>query len=164
MNRSIRQAVRFIRKIHPMLVGSARIEAERVLKALSPPRPSAFKKEIRAAHRVKVAAKSEKHWLSTKEIRAAVMERADNKCEVCRNSFTPYFPGQLDHWLSGSGRRQPRQSVATTWALCRYCHQDRTLNIPSVGWWNDRFDLHCAIYGYRFEPHIVHAPLPRRAS
>jgi hypothetical protein len=102
---------------------------------------------------------------ATAALRAAVMFRADGRCELeaanqrCVNNAT-----ELDHWLSGTGRRQQKQSVETTWALCRAHHVRRTRNYPNAAFWNELFADHCARYGYPFTPHVEHAQLPGRAA
>lgn len=108
----------------------------------------ARREEKRAAHRDEMA-----------EIRAAVMKRAGGACEQCEQ---PCARLELDHWLSGSGRRRPEQSVASTWALCGVCHHARTKSIPDAEWWNRAFAAHCAKHGYAFRPHLVRRPLVRR--
>lgn len=62
---------------------------------------------------------------STKEIRAAVMERADGKCEAC--GVSP--PTDLHHVF---GRVRVPQSVRNCLALCRVCHSRFTDNMPSA--------------------------------
>jgi hypothetical protein len=67
----------------------------------------------------------------------------------------------LDHWLGGSGRRRPFESVETTWLLCIGDDRARTANDPTAEFWNRSFAEHCRRWGYAFTPHIEHAPLGR---
>jgi hypothetical protein len=103
---------------------------------------------------------------TSRAIRNAVRERCaqlNNAC--CEACMTPLHGlGEWDHWLGGTGRRKPRESVATTWLLCRACHEARTESLPSAAFWNQRFGRHCERYGYPFSPHIEHAQLPGRAA
>lgn len=89
--------------------------------------------------------------LTSAQIRAAVMRRADGRCEACTGPLG--LSGVWDHWLGGSGRRKALESVETTWALCAYCNHQRTDNIPSAKHWNRRFQTHCDTHGYPFTPH-----------
>lgn len=118
-------------------------------------------KATRARVRARKAAKSEKHRLSTKEIRAEVFKRAHALCEVpgCTR-----YPGHMDHFLGGSGRRRPRQSVETCWALCGLHDYQRTHNVPDASFWNAAFGQHCANHGYPAVAHVVHEPVPRRSA
>jgi hypothetical protein len=94
------------------------------------------------------------------EIRKQVIDRSGGRCENprCRADLREHGC-EVDHWLGGSGRRSQDQAVATCWALCVSCHQDRTLNIPDAGTWNRHFEIHCLRYGYSFTPHAEHASL-----
>jgi len=94
-------------------------------------------------------------------IRQHVLERAAGRCEACGSRFYAFNMPQIDHWLGGSGRRRPQQSVKTCWALCVACDKARTHNRPSAEHWNALFKKHCQKYGYPFHPHIVHQRLPR---
>lgn len=102
-------------------------------------------------------ARQKQHQEDTAAIRAAVMERACWRCENCGG----VCPGsalrlEMDHMLSGSGRRRQRQSVETCWALCGgkawTCHSHRTANFPSWEHWRARMREHLTRHGY---------PIPR---
>ena len=53
------------------------------------------------------------------EIRAAVMERANGRCEWCGREG---FALQWAHVIDGNGARQAHESVETTAAACSDCH------------------------------------------
>lgn len=96
----------------------------------------------------------------TGNIRRKVFERAAGGCEAYTfplGTDTAERCGEppeiLDHWLGGSGRRRPKQSVETCWALCGDCNDDRTANFPDADWWNESFRLHCQANGYPFLGH-----------
>lgn len=93
-------------------------------------------------------------------IRRECVLRAKGGCEVtgCLGRAEIW-----DHWLGGSGRRIPKQTLESTWMLCWLHNELRTRNHPSAQWWNDEFRMHCARHGYLFTPHIEKQPLPRRA-
>lgn len=83
----------------------------------------------------------------TAAIRAAVVIRAKDACEVCGSG------GQwleLDHFF-GRGRGRPAQSARNTWLLCATCHRAKTLNRPSASIWLLHFKAHCAVHGYEKE-------------
>lgn len=56
------------------------------------------------------------------EIRAAVMARAEGRCEWCRAWGT----GLVLEWhhIIGGGLRRKRESVETTAAICHQCHRE----------------------------------------
>jgi hypothetical protein len=102
------------------------------------------------------AVKRADHAEETSAIRQAVMFRSAGLCEHCEDTFTDMNPAEMDHWLSGIGRRRQKQSIETCWMLCRPCHRVRTA-YPEL--WNGMFQAHCEKYGYPFTPHIVHQPI-----
>jgi hypothetical protein len=108
------------------------------------------------AARVRKEGKAATHRESMGHIREAVLQRAAGRCENprCGVAFIAPVTAEMDHWLSGGGRRREKQSVETCWMLCWVCHKDRTANIPSAAWWNSAFAAHCARYGYPFQAHI----------
>lgn len=98
-----------------------------IRESLSPrPKSSAVKKR-EARNRSKAK--------DTKAIRAAVMERADGRCEHCGWAFQSFNPGELDHAFG----RARAESVETCWALCRDCHRQKTNNDPSAAHWLEAF-------------------------
>lgn len=129
-------------------------------------RRSKMKPEKRARLAAK-ATRRESKKEETARIRAEVFARAENRCEAWRPD--PAMPGAWercdktatiwDHWMGGTGRRRQKQSVENTWALCPFCNHDRTDKIPSIGFWNASFGLHCRNNALPFEAHIEHAPL-----
>jgi hypothetical protein len=134
-------------------------EAAGKLLALLAPRR---KNEKQKATQKRKAGAAQAAGARSAEIRREVMKRANGICEACFDK--PYLPMHLDHWLSGVGRRRAKASVATCWALCRTCHENRTENWPSAAAWNVRFATHCSDHGYPFTPHVEHAQLPGRAA
>lgn len=118
--------------------------------------PKRFKKPIQREREAKEKKERLGRKGATAAIRAECLKRANGFCEsgVCFDLWT-----EMDHWLGGNGRRRQKQSVETCWMLCRRCHHDRTNAVPSAAFWNGNFALHCARYGYKFEPHIEHAKL-----
>jgi 5-methylcytosine-specific restriction endonuclease McrA len=97
-------------------------------------------------------------WTETVALRVAVMQRAGYLCEACGICYRDP-PLQMDHWMSGVGRRRQKQSKETCWALCPPCHSNRTHNLPSAAYWNEKFATHCTRFGYDFTPHIIHQQL-----
>lgn len=130
--------------------------------------PQRYVDELRAALRPRVrkalpfpsTAKTKRQKKETKKeetgvIRAAVMERAGNRCEC--GCGTPFVgdnwrsyanEAELDHFF---GRVRVKQSVASTWALTRACHIRKTKNSPSAAVWLGAFIRHCLRYGYTAE-------------
>lgn len=80
----------------------------------------------------------------TAEIRAAVMKRADGRCEHCGTHFQRL---ELDHAF---GRRGP-QSERTCWALSPYCHKSKTNWTGGAAFWMAIFADHCERHGYEDE-------------
>lgn len=68
----------------------------------------------------------------TAEVRAAVMARACNQCEVCS-----WVPRSLELELHHAfGRVRVKQAPENCLALCRECHARLTRNEPSAAhWW-----------------------------
>jgi hypothetical protein len=117
--------------------------------------------------------------LTTKEIAVIVRERAGDLCEACRRPFTKLNPFSLDHWLNGTGRRIPKESVETCWGIHKFsCHParqeyrfplwatviDLSLYATGLAFWNATFKAHCDRQGYPFEAHIEHQAVTRRGS
>ena len=76
-------------------------------------------------------------------VRAAVMKRADGKCEACGK-----WKGEALTYDHAHSRREP-DAVETGWALCwDPCHAAKTRNDPSAQWWIRRFIEHCEKHGY----------------
>jgi hypothetical protein len=100
------------------------------------------------------------------ERRRQCSTRAGNKCEAgpWRDGLIHGFPGIMDHWEGGSGRRKARESVATCWMLCVWCNADRTESKPDAAHWNAVRKAFCQRYGYPFVAHVEHAQLPGRAA
>jgi len=103
------------------------------------------------------AKKRAAHKMSTSEIRAECMARAQGRCECgCNSRLASLDVGaEMDHFDGGSGKAQ-RQTVANCWILARLCHRHRQRSFPSVADWNRRFAAHCARYGYLIIAHITH--------
>jgi 5-methylcytosine-specific restriction endonuclease McrA len=78
------------------------------------------KAELRST---KKAEKRKAHREETSAIRAAVMKRADGRCEVCGASEAPYNPLHMHHTVMGSGKRRQQQNVSNCVALCMGCHR-----------------------------------------
>jgi hypothetical protein len=117
---------------------------------------TAFPKPSRKA-RVGIArVTNEKRILARGELRHDCITRSGGRCEnpACGHVLT-YRGCVFDHWLGGSGRRQEKESIETTWVLCLVCDSARTMNAPSAGYWNSRFEAHCLAHGYPFTPHIT---------
>ena len=103
------------------------------------------------------ARKDRAHRLATAKLRAAVFLRANGRCESCGKPH----PVAMDHFLGGSGRRRQQQSYENTWALCSRCDSNRTHNVPSAEFWNDRFKRFAERYGYPVLAHLVKTVVPR---
>lgn len=159
MNRAVRSALEVLadieagRKVTPER--AAAIKAQ-----LAPWRPRKF--QFGPTRKQDSSKKSEVHRASTKEIRAAVMVRANFRCEVIHSGGRCALPAiSMDHWLGGAGRRRQQQKVETCWALCATHDYQRTHNVPSAAVWNERRRRHCDVHGHGFQPHIEHARLTR---
>lgn len=113
------------------------------LRRLTPLKPSPMRR-VRSSPR-RIAKNSE-----TAGIRAAVVERAQGRCECgCGRRFgsgegTP-------EWDHIAGRVRVKQSVSMTWMLRRDDHRERTLNRPSRNHWLTRFKAHAESFGYTAE-------------
>lgn len=99
----------------------------------------------RSSQAKKTARKNRAKAKTTKEIRAAVMERAGGKCEACGLAWEWNDGPELDHFFPKG--RTP-QSVETCWAIHTSCHMEKTANEPSAEWWLEKFCEHAAKYGY----------------
>ena len=77
-----------------------------------------------------------------KDVRAAVVNRADGCCEACGRGVGEN--GEFDHYFS----RREADHVSTGWYLCRECHFRRTRNEPSAQHWIRRFMEHCKKFGF----------------
>lgn len=53
-----------------------------------------------------------------KKVYAAVMERADGRCEWCKE----YYCVVAHHIIHGNGKRQQHETVESVIALCDKCH------------------------------------------
>ena len=80
------------------------------------------------------ASKKQAHAEETSTIRAAVMARADGRCEACGMHVRAGDRLELDHLLRGAGVRRQEQSVQTTWAIHLSCHRARTEG-KDLAWW-----------------------------
>lgn len=81
----------------------------------------------------------------TSTIRAAVMSRANGRCEACGLEQTFGTDLQMDHFW---GRGKARQTVENCWAIGRYCHSQKTDNHPSAEHWLHRFAEHARKHHY----------------
>lgn len=115
-----------------------------------------FGKPLRKARLAAERQERELAILKRAELRSDVLARSLGLCENqgCRKSLHGYGY-EMDHWISGSGRRTQGESIETLWALCSSCHAARHANAPSASYWNERFKTHCAAHGYGFTPHLT---------
>jgi hypothetical protein len=121
--------------------GLARVAAE-LRSALKPRTRKAF---VTAPTRKQTKAKKGRtKKAQTKDIRAAVMARADGKCEACGRPPS-FFSLEMDHFF---GRVRVKQSERNCWGLCHVCHEDKTKNSPDPGHWLHRFWAHAEEHGY----------------
>lgn len=106
------------------------------------------KPEVDRANR-RVADKAAARSTSWREVKRIVFARADGYCE---NPDCPCprirQPLEADHYLGGRGRRVALQGHETVWALCRFCHANKTNNFPGRDAWEKRFRQHCNKYRY----------------
>ena len=117
-------------------------------------------KETRAQVKAK---KQAAHRMSTADVVAAVLGRADGVCE-CGCGRIAIFSGELDHRWGGVGRRREAQSVETCWILRRKCHFEKTANFPSAAAWQERWAAHCKKYGYTAERPALRARFKNREA
>lgn len=158
-------SIRRLRKILQWSIDGFEItkeEAREGLKILAPAKRSEKAKAYGRAARAKDTRRIAAQKLTKDEIRAAVVTRAGGWCEGC--NMASLYPLRWDHWLGGAGRRVPKQTVETTWMLCRDCDSMRTHNRPDAAHWNHLFEMHCRKYGYRFYAHVEHAALSRKGT
>jgi 5-methylcytosine-specific restriction endonuclease McrA len=117
-------------------VPGAAMRVEPALKAIR----SALSPKPRSSQVKKTAAKKRTKAKDTKSIRAAVMARAEGRCECCGAEETDFDQLELEHM---HGKVRVKQSTESTWAVRHSCHQKKT------GWkegrdvWLERFIAHC---------------------
>lgn len=87
----------------------------------------------------------------TSAIYAAVMARANARCEAC-DAYVPYGGLQLDHMF---GRVRVRQSERNCWALCHACHVAKTHNRPSATHWLLEFIGHAGEHDFTAEARMA---------
>lgn len=148
-----------------------RLVAQAILRANSFSSFRPTDEEVAAAHHLLGdESKRQTTARTTAAVRDAVFERAAGRCEA----FERFLIGRqmvwrrcsrspivMDHWLGGSGRRKPMESVETCWALCGLCNTDRTANDPNAAYWNIARAMHDQVHGYEHHPHIEHQPVRR---
>lgn len=100
--------------------------------ALAPKKSAAPAKKRRAE-------KKATHREEMGDIRRHVLERAKGRCEFCGVTTASL---EVDHMFGGANRRT-LQSVFTCWALCRFCHLQKTANTPNAAHWLRVFREHC---------------------
>jgi 5-methylcytosine-specific restriction endonuclease McrA len=119
-------------------VAPALARLERLLPVKRGPRPLPGRSTAREDRAARQQARREE----MSALRAEAEKRADGRCE-CGCGAPLLLVGQLDHMLSGSGRRREQQSPQNTWMLTPGCHDAKTRNAPSAAYWWARFDAHC---------------------
>lgn len=72
----------------------------------------------------------------TAAIRAAVMKRADGRCELCGHIPAAFEPLEMHHAL---GRVRAKQAEGNCLGICRTCHWDITNARP--GWLQKQADV-----------------------
>lgn len=100
---------------------------------------------------------------TTKEIRAAVMKRANGWCEACGSAliYSTNAP-TLDHMV---GRKRAPQSERNCWALgWRCCHARKTDNIPSANHWRHAFIAHASRHSFFAEAAMVRAEMEKKEA
>ena len=107
-------------------------------RALAPKRSAAPARKARAAKKAVRGA-------ALQDVRSQVMDRADGACECCGGQ--PVLPLELDHFFGGSKRRS-MEAFESCWALCRFCHHQKTNNNPSAAYWLRDFVHHCRKHGF----------------
>lgn len=114
------------------------------------PKPS---RQLRLKERARLR---EADILRRAELRHDCLQRGNYQCENpdCRADLI-LTGAVFDHWLGGSGRRRPQESLATTWVLCLNCNEERTLNVPDAQTWNSRWKAHTMRYSYSYTPHLT---------
>lgn len=148
--RSARSLLTFLDTIPELIVDHPNDAADELRKAL------AVKPAVRERKKLKAAKKAEKRD-ETAEIRAAVVKRADGRCECGCDTFVTEETGELDHFF---GRGKVRQTERNTWLLSRECHRAKTNNSPSRAAWLNRFIAHCD--RHRFTSEAWHAETLRK--
>lgn len=81
----------------------------------------------------------------TAVIRAAVIARANGRCECGCGRFTSYGNGEMDHY---AGRVRQKQSAEWCWWLHRDCHRAKTDNKPDAMHWHLLFLKHARRHRY----------------
>lgn len=102
------------------------------------PSPKKLRKERKAS---KKAAKNQE----TAVIYAAVMKRADGRCEMCDHA-----PGHLE-LHHAFGRVRVQQSARNCLALCGSCHVGITQNHPSGAYWREKQAQYFEYHGFMEE-------------
>jgi hypothetical protein len=122
-------------------------EAERQLAARTARsrRAAPRKAPGRAAKEAKRKTKAERR----QEMRAAVVARADGRCECPVNGpdGIERCPGYASEWDHFWGRAR-EESVESTWMLCGACHYRKTNNMPGRLAWLARFQFHAREHLY----------------
>lgn len=97
------------------------------------------------SHKPKKAERAAKRD-ETATIRAACMQRAQERCECgCNRNFAGFLGhATLDHFEG----RANSESIETCWILRADCHQRKTNCFPTSAVWLSRFVIHCDRYGY----------------
>ncbi len=134
-------------------VSEAPGSAVAALRAALKPRP--VKKFVKAARARKATRKASKRQ-ETKDIRAAVMLRAGNRCEGC---FFVTFIGpslEMDHFFP---KARTQQTVRNCWALCHSCHRMKTDNRPGAAFWLEAFIAHATRNDYLAEARTARSRL-----
>jgi hypothetical protein len=78
-----------------------------------------------------------------KAVRAAVMARADGRCEACKAAPAE----EADHFRG----RARSETLETVWMLCAGpsgCHRRKTDNVGGRIEWLTTFARHCAVHRY----------------
>ncbi len=83
------------------------------------------------------------------------MDRADGCCESCGMGALNL---EMDHFFGGSLKRIMERFEAC-WALCRMCHNQKTISWPSRIDWLKRFIDHCDMFGYAVESDLARVKL-----
>lgn len=78
------------------------------------------------------------------EVRAAVITRANGKCEHCGKPLNGR--GELDHFF---GRAKAPETLENCWFLALDCGRAKTDNRPDAASWLLAFMRHALHYGYK---------------